>query len=379
MWVAALFYLKSRDLSKPDKYVLMVQTKKCLKKKNSHQAGKVYKVTSKELELYQFTVLETVCKGRSSCTIVTLPRIGWPTQITPRRTRCVIFCVVSKKAKITSKLLKAFLRLCNVNVHESALSRTLKTVAARSKPPFSKNNLAASLQFDKKNTRTSQSAAGKMFSRNMPPKQICVVEMRLGNLIPAVKHGEGSIMLWACSVISGLGWLTVIYEAINSGWNHWILLNVKERAITSVEIWGCFKKYLCENITLMLCRTSFVRIPPWWMGHNLYMNTSVFLAKDIALHELVSGGICTMSLCIALRRTHKSIQLKMNHWRQVLIICLFGSNNCPVVNLFVNKHSSTVKPAKIQDSTCSMEMRQRHRGNKEPVDSGFLAVVLCLC
>ncbi len=63
-------------------------------------------------------------------------------------------CIVHKIAKdpgVTSKQLKAFLTLANVNVHESTIGRTLNNhgTVARRKPLFSKKNIAAHLQFAK--------------------------------------------------------------------------------------------------------------------------------------------------------------------------------------------------------------------------------------
>ncbi len=89
-------------------------------------------------------------KWKKFKTTVTLSKSGPPTKITPKA-RCVIVC---KVAKVTSKQLKAFLTVADVNVHESTMRRTLDSHGvhgrvARRKPLLSKKNIAACLQFAK--------------------------------------------------------------------------------------------------------------------------------------------------------------------------------------------------------------------------------------
>ncbi len=49
----------------------------------------------------------------------------WSTNIDHSKAECVIVCKVAKVPRITSKQLKAFLALANVNVHEPTIRRTL--------------------------------------------------------------------------------------------------------------------------------------------------------------------------------------------------------------------------------------------------------------
>ncbi len=66
---------------------------------------------------------------------------------------CVIVHEIAKDPKVTSKQLKAFFTLANVNVHESTFGRTLnnhvQATVARRNTLLSKKNIAAHLQFTK--------------------------------------------------------------------------------------------------------------------------------------------------------------------------------------------------------------------------------------
>ncbi len=71
----------------------------------------------------------------------------WSTNIDHSKAEHVIVCKVAKVPRITSKQLKAFLALANVNVHEPTIRRTLSNHGvhgrvARSKPLFSKKKSA---------------------------------------------------------------------------------------------------------------------------------------------------------------------------------------------------------------------------------------------
>ncbi len=119
----------------------------------AHQAGKGYKVISKKFGLHKSTVRLIVYKWRKFKTIVTHPRSGPPTKITPKA-RHVIVHGFAKDPRLTSKRPKAFLILPNVNIHKSIMRRTLNNHGvhhrvAQRKPVLSKKNIAARLQFDK--------------------------------------------------------------------------------------------------------------------------------------------------------------------------------------------------------------------------------------
>ncbi len=68
----------------------------------------------------------------------------WSTNKDISKAESVIVCEVAKVPMVTSKQLKAFLTLANVNVHEPTIRRTQSNhgVVARRKPLFSKKKIA---------------------------------------------------------------------------------------------------------------------------------------------------------------------------------------------------------------------------------------------
>ena len=269
--MGTLFYLKNRDLSKSDLHntclwkCIMARTKEIsedLRKSvvDAHQAGKGYKTISKEFGLHQSTVRQIVYKWRKFKTIVTLPRSGRPTKITPRARR-VIVGEVTKDPRVTSKQLKASLTLANVNVHESTIRRTLNNNGvhgrvARRKPLLSKKNIAAHLQFAKdhvdkpegywKNVLWTDETKIELFGLN----EKCYVWRKENtafqhkNLIPSVKHGGGSIMVWACFAASGPGRLAIIDGTMNSELYQRIL---KENVRTSVHELNLKRRWVMQQ------------------------------------------------------------------------------------------------------------------------------------
>ncbi len=111
-----------------------------------HQAIKCYKPISKEFGLHKSTVRQ-ICvlieEIQDHCYLTE----KWSTNIDHSKAERVIVCKVAKVPRITSKQLKAFLALANVNVHEPTIRRALSNHGvhgrdARSKPLFSKKKSA---------------------------------------------------------------------------------------------------------------------------------------------------------------------------------------------------------------------------------------------
>uniref|UniRef100_A0A8C4TBF5 Transposase n=1 Tax=Erpetoichthys calabaricus TaxID=27687 RepID=A0A8C4TBF5_ERPCA len=228
-------------------------------KKSCCQAGKGYKIISKEFGLHQSTVRQTVYKWRKFKTIVTLPRRGRPTKITPRA-RCVIVGEVTKDPRVTSKQLKASLTLANVHVHESTIRRTLNNNGvhgrvARRKPLLSKKTLllVCSLldHVDKpqgywKNVLWTDETKIELFGLNEKcyvwRKENTVFQHK--NLMPSVKHGGGSVMVWACFAASGPGQLAFIDGTMNSELYQRIL---KENVRTSVQELNLKRRWVMQQ------------------------------------------------------------------------------------------------------------------------------------
>ncbi|KAK3556965.1 hypothetical protein QTP70_022309 [Hemibagrus guttatus] len=141
-----------------------------------YQSGKGYKAISKALELPRTTVRAIIYKWRKHGTVENLPRSVRPTKITPRAQRQLIQ-EVTKDPTTTSKELQA--SLASAKTDETKIGHFGRSV---SHYVWRKSNTA----FQKK------------------------------NIIPTVKYGGGSVMVWGCFAASGPGRLAVINGTMNS-------------------------------------------------------------------------------------------------------------------------------------------------------------------
>ncbi|KAK3550665.1 hypothetical protein QTP70_002365 [Hemibagrus guttatus] len=130
-----------------------------------YQSGKGYKAISKALGLLRTTVRAIIYKWRKHGTVENLPRSGRPTKITPRVQRKLIQ-EVTKDPTTTSKELQP---------HLPQLRSVSHYVWRKSNTAFQKKNI-----------------------------------------IPTVKYGGGSVMVWGCFAASGPGRLAVVNGTMNS-------------------------------------------------------------------------------------------------------------------------------------------------------------------
>ncbi|KAK3567375.1 hypothetical protein QTP86_019891 [Hemibagrus guttatus] len=162
-----------------------------------YQSGKGYKTISKALEL-------------------------------PRTTRQLIQ-EVTKDPTATSKELQGSLASVKVSVHDSTLRKRLgKKRVPRRKPLLSKKNIKAHLSFARKhfddpqdfweNTLWTDETKIEHFGRSVSHYICCKsnTAFQKKNIIPTVKYGGGSVMVWGCFAASGPGRLAVINGTINS-------------------------------------------------------------------------------------------------------------------------------------------------------------------
>ena len=123
--------------------------------------------------------------------------------------------------------------MANVSVHDSTIRKRLNKNGvhgriARRKPLLSKKNIAAHLKFAKEhiddpqdfwnNVLWTDESKVELFGLN----EKCYVWRKPNtafeqkNLIPTVKHGGGSVMVWGCFAASGPGRLAIIDTTMNS-------------------------------------------------------------------------------------------------------------------------------------------------------------------
>ncbi len=197
-----------------------------------YQSGKGYKAISKPLGLQRTTVRAIIHKWRKHGTVVNLPRSGRPTKITPRAQRWLIQ-EVTKDPTTTSKELQASLASVKVSVHDSTIRKRLGKNGLhgrvpRLKPLLSKKSIKAHLSFARKhlddpqdfweNTlwtdETKVELFGRCVSHYIWRKSNTAFQKK--NIIPTVKYGGGSVMVWGCFAASGPGRLAVINGTMNS-------------------------------------------------------------------------------------------------------------------------------------------------------------------
>ncbi|KAK3527102.1 hypothetical protein QTP86_010826 [Hemibagrus guttatus] len=161
-----------------------------------------------------------------------LPRSGRPTKITPRAQRQLIQ-EVTKDPTTTSKELQASLVSVKVSVHDSTIRNRLGKNGLhgrvpRQKPLLSKKNIKARLSFARKhlddpqdfwgNTLWTDETKTELFGRSVSHyvwrKSNTAFQKK--NIIPTVKYGGGSVMVWGCFAASGPGRLAVINRTMNS-------------------------------------------------------------------------------------------------------------------------------------------------------------------
>ena len=165
-------------------------------------------------------------------TVATLPRGGHPTKMTAREQRRLV-SEVRRNPRASAKDLQQYLAHANISVHTSTIRKTLnkngvhgrnplrkpllteKNIAARRK--FAKDHLDVPQQFSQNILWTDETKI-ELFGRNTQR----YVWRKNGtahqhqNIIPTVKYGGGSNMVWGCFAASGPGRIAVIKGKINS-------------------------------------------------------------------------------------------------------------------------------------------------------------------
>uniref|UniRef100_A0A673HSL5 Tc1-like transposase DDE domain-containing protein n=1 Tax=Sinocyclocheilus rhinocerous TaxID=307959 RepID=A0A673HSL5_9TELE len=185
-----------------------------------YQSGKGYKAIYKALGLQRTTVRTIIHKWQKQL------NSGEPSQEWPADQNY-------PKSTTTSKELQASLASVKVSVHDSTIRKRLGKNGLhgrvpRRKPLLSKKNIKARLSFARKhlddpqdfweNTlwtdETKVELFGRCVSHYVWRKSNTAFQKK--NIIPTVKYGGGSVMVWGCFAASGPGRLAVINGTMNS-------------------------------------------------------------------------------------------------------------------------------------------------------------------
>ncbi len=196
-----------------------------------YQSGKGYKAIFKALGLQRTTVRAIIHKWRKLGTVVNLPRSVRPTKITPRAQRRLIQEVI-KEPRTTSKELQASLTSIKVSVHDSTIRKRQKRhpwESSKAKATADQKEHKGSSHICQKNILIIPKTFGQIFCGLMWQKlnflEGCVSRyiwrktntgFHKKNIIPTVKHGGGSVMVWGCFAASEPGRLAIIDGTMNS-------------------------------------------------------------------------------------------------------------------------------------------------------------------
>ncbi len=149
-----------------------------------------------------------------------LPRSGRPTKITPRVQQRLIQ-EVTKDPTTTSKELQASLTSVKVSVHDSTIRRDWAKWPAwqssKTKTAAEQKEHKSSSQFWENTLWTDETKVelfGRCMSHYIWRKSNTAFQKK--NIIPTVKYGGGSVMVWGCFAASGPGRLAVINGTMNS-------------------------------------------------------------------------------------------------------------------------------------------------------------------
>ena len=140
---------------------------------------------------------------------------------------------VKKNPRVSAEDLQKSLEHGNISVDESMIRKTQNKNGVlgrtpRKKPLLSKKNIAARLKFAKVHLdvpqrywqnilwtdETTVELFGRITQHNVWRKKGTAQQHQ--NLIPTVKYGGGSIMVWSCFAASGPGQLAIINGKMNS-------------------------------------------------------------------------------------------------------------------------------------------------------------------
>ncbi|KAG2456946.1 TCB1 transposase, partial [Polypterus senegalus] len=192
-----------------------------------------YRKISAALKVPMSTVASTIRKWKKFETTRTLPRAGRPSKLSDRGRRALVREVTKNPMVTLSELQMSSgergepsrRTIISAAIHQSGLYGRV----ARRKPLLSKRHMAARLEFAKRHPKDSQTMRNKIFWSDETKIELFGVNGRRRiwrkpgqyhpykkNIIPTVKYGDGSVMVWGCFAASGPGRLAVIDGTMNS-------------------------------------------------------------------------------------------------------------------------------------------------------------------
>lgn len=213
-----------------------------------HQESKSVREIEQLTGIKRSTVQNIIKRYRESGSVENRKRTGRPRQISARTERKLV-AEVKKNPKCTALSL---LQNINVTVHPQTIRRVLhknnfRCRTPRKKPFISDANKAKRLQFAKEHENQPIEFWKSIVFSDESKFNIFGSDGRQGvwrrpgtaiqpeNLVPTVKHGGGSVMVWGCMSYSGVGNLVFIDGIMNK--EKYVAI-LKENLKSSVERLG---------------------------------------------------------------------------------------------------------------------------------------------
>lgn len=214
--------------------------------------GEGYKKLSKRFQLSVSTVRNIVRKWKATGTVLVKPRSGRPSKI-PERQRRRMVRMVKNNPQTTSKDLQGYLAADGVAVHRSTIQRNLHKErlygrVMRKKPFLHSRHKLSRLRYAKEHLDKPISFWNKILWTDETKIELFGhnkrryawrqknTEFEEKHLLPTVKFGGGSIMLWGCVASAGTGNLVKIEGRMDSTQYQQILENNVQESVTKLKL-----------------------------------------------------------------------------------------------------------------------------------------------
>uniref|UniRef100_A0A3Q2PWK9 Tc1-like transposase DDE domain-containing protein n=1 Tax=Fundulus heteroclitus TaxID=8078 RepID=A0A3Q2PWK9_FUNHE len=218
---------------------------------HSH-SGEGYKKLSQRFKLSVSTVRNIVRKWKTTGTVLVKPRSGRPRKISERQRRSMVR-MVKDNPQTTSTDLQHHLAADGVTVHRSTIQRTLHQErlygrVMRQKPFLQARHKQSHLRYAKVHLDKPASFWNKVLWTDETMIELFGHKERHyawqqkntafqeQHLLPTVKFGGGSIMLWGCVANAGTGNLVKVEGRMDSIQYQQILENNVQESVTKLKL-----------------------------------------------------------------------------------------------------------------------------------------------
>ncbi len=213
-----------------------------------HKKGEGYKKISKALLISQNTVAKVVQTFKKDGTAtISQRRSGRPRKLTPRQERLLMRRVEENRHASSLQLSKEVESQTGVTISRDTIRHTLHGCRPRKKPLLKPRHKKAHLEFARTHADKDEDYLDSILWSDETKINVFgtdgfkTVWCRKGeeykekHMVPTVKHGGGSVLMWGCMSAAGVGELHFIDGIMNSQMYCSIL---KEKVLPSLRALG---------------------------------------------------------------------------------------------------------------------------------------------